>query len=231
MTVQPPSFEHLSFAPPQHDPGSSQWVFPSPNLADERGFLGVGADIAPATLLAAYRAGIFPMPERRKVGWWSPDPRGVLELHQLRVSKSLRASCHRYEVRVDTRFRDVMTACATQPRPGGWINQSFIESYTHLHALGWAHSVETFDSDGSLVGGLYGIRINGLFAGESMFSNANDASKVALVALVDILRRGEVSLLDVQWTTPHLVSLGAADIDRSVYLQRLQQALHSTKNP
>ena len=158
---------------------------PSPDDADRHGLVGVGADLEPGTLLAAYRAGLFPMPMRKKVvGWWSPDPRGIIPLDGLRVTRSLRQSCRRYEVRIDTRFREVMERCGDPRRPHGWITPAFVDAYTRLHELGWAHSVETY-LDGELVGGLYGVRINGLFAGESMFHTARDASKVALVALVD----------------------------------------------
>ena len=141
----------------------------------------LGADLEPGTLLAAYRAGLFPMPyDRRRLGWWSPDPRGVLPLDRLRVTRSLRRSVRRYEVRIDTAFRDVITACATTRRRGGWITPAFIAAYDRLHELGWTHSVEAWTDDGQLAGGLYGVAIGGLFAGESMFHRGTDASKVAL---------------------------------------------------
>lgn len=166
------------------------------------------------------------MPERlRRIGWWSPNPRGIVEFDQLHVSKSLRASCRRYEVRANTCFRDVMTKCASTPRPGGWINAAFIDAYCTLYEMGWAQSIETFSPAGELIGGLYGIKINNFFAGESMFSTQTDASKVALVALVEVLRREGVTLLDVQWTTAHLVSLGASDVARTRYLERLAIAI------
>lgn len=158
------------------------------------------------------------------IGWWSPDPRGVIPLDGLRVSRSLRRSCRRYAVTVDTAFVDVIRACADPRRPEGWIDDSFVTAYSSLHRLGWAHSVETWH-DGVLVGGVYGLAIGGLFAGESMFHRATDASKVALVGLVDRLRRGGGSLLDVQWTTPHLVSLGAIDVPRERYLHELAAAI------
>ena len=161
MSPVRPSFGHLNLDVEVQAPESCRWTFPDPSIADERGFIGVGADIEPATLLAAYRQGLFPMPERlRRMGWWSPNPRGVVEFDQLRVSKSLRASCRRYEVRANTCFREVMISCATQPRPGGWINRSFIDAYSTLHDMGWAHSIETFDQNGILIGGLYGFRLN-----------------------------------------------------------------------
>lgn len=208
------------------DPGPSEWSFPPADTADEQGLVGVGAELDPATVLAAYRQGLFPMPVRRtQMGWWSPDPRGILPLDGLRVSRSLRRSCRRYEVRVDTCFDEVLRWCADPRRPYGWISSDIREAYHRLFELGWAHSVETFDAEGRLVGGLYGVAIGGLFAGESMFHRATDASKVALVALVDRLRAGGFVLLDVQWITPHLASLGAIPVPRSEYLRLLADAL------
>lgn len=178
-------------------------------------------------MLAAYRAGLFPMPLRRPrtIAWWSPDPRGTLPLDGLRVSRSLRKACDRYDVRVDTAFDHVIAACADPKRPHGWIDRSVTEAYRRLHRLGWAHSVEAWTPDGQLAGGLYGIAIGGLFAGESMFHRRTDASKVALVGLVERLREGGATLLDVQWTTDHLTSLGAIAIPREEYLERLAAAL------
>jgi leucyl/phenylalanyl-tRNA--protein transferase len=192
--------------------------------------VGIGADLEPGTILAAYRQGLFPMPVRRPraLAWWSPDPRGVVPLDGLRVSRSLRKACARFEVRVDTAFDDVITACADPRRPHGWIDRKVQEAYRRLHRLGWAHSVETWTAEGELAGGLYGIAIGGLFAGESMFHHRADASKVALVGLVERLRAGPAgddALLDVQWTTDHLVSLGAVDVARPDYLARLARAL------
>lgn len=201
---------------------------PSTGPIDDSDIVAVGADLEPGTLLSAYRSGLFPMPfDRRRVAWFSPDPRGVLPLHGVHVSRSLRRSLRRYDVHFDTAFQRVMEACADSRRPGGWINRQFVAAYTQLHELGWAHSVEVVERGGNeLVGGLYGVRIEGLFAGESMFHRATDASKVALVHLVDWLRDTGASLLDVQWTTPHLVSLGAVDVPREQYLAMLSEALH-----
>jgi leucyl/phenylalanyl-tRNA--protein transferase len=207
------------------EPPPTPWVMPSPNLADPHGLVAVGADLEPGTLLDAYRSGLFPMPfGRRKVGWWSPDPRGVLPLDGLRVSRSLRRSCQRFEIRRDSAFEDVMRRCADPRRPHGWINDDFVRAYVRLHEMGWAHSVETW-LDGTLVGGLYGVRVDGLFAGESMFHTATDASKVALVALVEWLQDSGAVLLDVQWGTDHLRSLGAIEIDRTEYLRQLATAV------
>ena len=164
------------------------------------------------------------------MAWWSPDPRGVLPLDGLRVSRSLRRSCARFEVRVDTAFRSVMAGCAERSRPGHWITDEIAAAYVRLHQLGWAHSVEAWSlDDGSLAGGLYGIAVGGLFAGESMFHRRTDASKVALVGLVQLLGgaagAAEGRLLDVQWRTDHLASLGVVEVDRSTYRRRLARAL------
>jgi len=166
------------------------------------------------------------MPVGEHLAWWSPDPRGILPLDGLRVSRSLRRSLRRYGVTFDEAFDEVVAACADPDRPGGWIDDGIREGYGRLHRLGWAHSVETRDEAGALVGGLYGVCVGGLFAGESMFSRETDASKVALVHLVERLRRGGAVLLDVQWLTPHLASLGAVEISRVEYLGRLREAIH-----
>ena len=207
------------------EPWPTRWRLPDPDDADRHGLCAVGADLEPGTLLAAYRHGLFPMPVRKKlVGWWSPDPRGVLPLDGLRVSRSLRKSCARFEIRFDTRFRDVMLACGDPRRPHGWINAAFVDAYERLFELGWVHSVEAY-RDGELVGGLYGVRIHGFFAGESMFSHATDASKVALVALVEWLNDTGATLLDVQWKTDHLASLGVVEVPRAAYLSLLREAV------
>lgn len=164
------------------------------------------------------------------LAWWSPDPRGILPLDGLRVTRSMRQSAKRYHVRVDTCFEAVMRACADPSRPDGWIDEEFITAYSRLHDLGWAHSVEVFDRDGQLAGGLYGVRIEGLFAGESMFHRGRDASKVALMALVDLMRTSGMALLDVQWCKAHLASLGAIAIPRTEYLARLADAVASNQN-
>ena len=210
------------------EPPPSPWWFPSDIDPDEEDLVAVGADLAPGTLLAAYRSGYFPMPLERPglLGWWSPDPRGVLELDDLRVSRSLRRSLRRYEITVDAAFDDVMAACADPRRPHGWITHDFRVAYGELQRLGWAHSIECWDG-GRMVGGLYGVSIGGFFAGESMFHHAPDASKVALVALVEILRSAATPLLDVQWVTPHLASLGARPVPRPMYLSRLPAACSS----
>ena len=213
------------------EPPPSRWAMPTNAPIDESDIVALGADLEPGTLLAAYRQGLFPMPyDKRRIAWFSPARRGIIPLDGLRVSRSLRRSMRRYEVRMDTRFRAVMEACADPARKGGWINREFVDAYARLHELGWAHSVEVYDDSERLVGGLYGVRIERLFAGESMFHRATDASKVALVHLVEWLRDAGAELLDVQWTTPHLESLGAIDISRDEYLTRLASAISVTTN-
>jgi leucyl/phenylalanyl-tRNA---protein transferase len=211
------------------EPPPTGWVFPDvgrlPADASTDDLIGMGADLEPGTLLAAYRRGLFPMPSEDFAGgmlWWSPVERGVLPLDGLRVSRSLRQSARRLEIRVDAAFEAVIAACADPSREGAWIDEQIRTAYIRLHTLGWAHSVETW-LDGELVGGLYGVAIDGLFAGESMFHRVRDASKVALVALVDLLRdeHAERRLLDVQWPTPHLTSLGVVPVRRRDYLAML----------
>lgn len=217
---------------PPVEPPPSRWTLPGradlAALDEEDGdLIAVGADLEPGTLLAAYRRGLFPMPEgRRRIGWWSPARRGVLPLDRLRVSRSLRRSCREFEIRVDTAFDAVVEGCADPARPHGWIDERIRAAYAQLHRLGWAHSVETWRED-RLVGGLYGVAIGGLFAGESMFHRERDASKVALVGLVELLRAdpggaaGE-RLIDVQWSTEHLASLGVIERSRASYLRGLE---------
>ena len=189
--------------------------------------VAMGADLEPGTLLAAYRCGLFPMPDpaSREMLWWSPVERGVLPLDGLRVSRSLRQSVRRMEVRVDTAFDDVIWACADPDRDGAWIDEEILDAYTRLHELGWAHSVEVWQDD-DLVGGLYGVAVGGLFAGESMFHRVTDASKVALVGLVGLLtdEYADRRVLDVQWRTDHLASLGVVSVARPVYLRMVADA-------
>jgi leucyl/phenylalanyl-tRNA--protein transferase len=192
--------------------------------------VGIGADLEPGTLLAAYRAGLFPMRLEGlhgPIAWWSPDPRGVLPVDGMHVSRSLRKSMRRYDVTVDTAFDAVVAGCADPGREGAWITDEFRAAYAELHRLGWAHSIEVRSHDGELAGGLYGIAIGGLFAGESMFHVGRDASKVALASLVELLAADgrEGRLVDVQWCTTHLASLGCIEISRRRYLRRLRRAL------
>ncbi len=211
------------------EPPASAYRFDLTTAEPGEDLLASGGDLAPGTLLAAYRAGLFPMGLGRNgkgpVGWWSPDPRGVLLADRLRVSRSLGKAARRLETTVDHAFGEVVAACADPSRSGRWITRDVAEAYGRLHTLGWAHSVECW-SGGQLVGGLYGVAIGGLFAGESMFHRQTDASKVALVRLTEVIwadgdpRR----LIDVQWRTDHLATLGVVSIPRPEYLARLEQA-------
>jgi len=188
--------------------------------------VAIGGDLEPSTLIAAYAQGIFPMKVEDVLAWWSPDPRGILPLDGFRLSRSLRRALPRFEIRVDTAFPAVMRACGDPRRPHGWIDDDFLTAYCRLHDLGWAHSIETWQGE-VLAGGVYGVRVGGLFAGESMFHRVTDASKVALWAAVELLRVDGVTLFDVQWTTPHLESLGAVDVSRAEYSQLLDAAVGS----
>jgi leucyl/phenylalanyl-tRNA--protein transferase len=210
------------------EPPPCAWDFPPAEAAGEQGLLALGADLEPGTLLAAYRAGVFPMPLDgvRELTWFSPDPRGVVPLEDFRPSRSLRRSARHFTVTADMAFAGVIAGCADPGRPGAWITPAIRAAYERLHALGWAHSLEVWDDGGVLAGGLYGVEVGGLFAAESKFHVRTDASKVALAALVRRLRdAGGERLLDVQWTTPHLSALGARDIGRPEYLRRLAAAL------
>jgi leucyl/phenylalanyl-tRNA---protein transferase len=212
------------------EPPPCVWSFPPVEDASEDGVLAFGADLEPGTLLAAYRAGVFPMPLTgvREMTWFSPDPRGIVPLSEFRPSRSLRRSARRFTVTADTAFAAVVAGCADRRRPGAWITKEVRAAYEGLHALGWAHSVEVWDEAGTLAGGLYGVEVGGLFAAESKFHVRTDASKVALAALVERLRAaGGARLLDVQWTTPHLISLGARDVPRREYLRLLRGALQT----
>ena len=210
------------------DPPPTIWEFPPPaRFHPDDDLVATGADLEPGTILSAYRRGIFPMPlggRRAPMAWFSPVRRGVMRPRDLHVSRSLARSARRFEIRVDTACAEVIDACADPRRPSGWIDGQIREAYLRLHALGWVHSVETWRND-LLVGGLYGVAIGGLFAGESMFHRETDASKVALVALVRMLDDGQNRLIDTQWQTPHLASLGVSEVSRAEYLRLLAEVL------
>lgn len=214
------------------EPPPSPWTFPPVIDADPDGPAAIGGDLEPGTLLAAYRAGLFPMPvhppgrtsAQSQIAWFSPDPRAIIPLDGLHVSRSLQRSMKKFEYSFDKAFGDVMEACADPTRPDGWITPEFRDAYERLHRLGWAHSAEVWH-DGELVGGVYGVSIGSLFAGESMFHRVTDASKAALVVLVERLRGLPHGLFEVQWLTPHLESLGAIEISRPDYLRRLAVAI------
>jgi leucyl/phenylalanyl-tRNA---protein transferase len=225
-------------------PGPSRWRFPDPATAGPDGLVGIGADLEPATLLDAYRRGIFPWPHPgAPLPWFSPDPRGMIPLDGLVVSRSLRARLRRsgWETTVDRAFATVLAGCADrsgasagpggsgglgrgfrarQPDPGTWITPPMRTAYQRLHDLGHAHSLEVW-AGGELVGGLYGVGVGGVFTGESMFHLATDASKVALIDLAVRLDEADGLLIDVQMVTPHLASLGARDLPRADFLALL----------
>lgn len=204
---------------PRPTPPPSDWDFRGVPFGDSD-LVAIGADLEIGTLVHAYSCGLFPMPVDDSIGWFSPVRRGIIPVDGLHISRSLQKSCRRYRIGVDTCFEDVMVACGDPRRPHGWINDEFVAAYRRLHEAGWAHSVEVFAED-TLVGGVYGVHIGGLFAGESMFHTRTDASKVALVALMALLVSAGVTLFDVQWSTPHLASLGAIEVSRDDYLRLL----------
>lgn len=215
--------------PPRPVP-PSVWALPDPEVGDQEELLGFGADLAPATLIDAYRRGIFPWPhEDTPLPWFSPDPRGVVTVASLHVSRSLTRTLRRcgWTTTVDAAFAGVVDACAARGREGTWITAEMVRAYQRLHELGWAHSVEVWD-DRDLVGGIYGVQIGAVFTGESMFHRRADASKVALVDLLDRFTTAGGSLLDVQLVTPHLATLGAYEVPRSVFLADLRSLRQRT---
>jgi len=193
----------------------------------------VGAELEPVTVLHAYAMGLFPMQVdtelgEQELGWWSPDPRGILRLEEVIVSRSLRRSLRKFTVTFDQDFVRVMRTCWRTGGEGNWITDEFVETYSYLHECGFAHSVEVWNCEGELAGGLYGIELGGLFAGESMFHVDRDASKVALVTLAEKLAHcGGPRLFDVQWQTDHLESMGVTQIDRGDYLEELARVLNT----
>ena len=193
-----------------------------------RGLVAVGGRLDADTLTRAYRAGIFPWSSDPEITWWSPDPRAIFDLETFRVGRSLRKSIRRagWTFAVDRDFEGVMRACAerTPDRPSTWISEDFVQAYLELHRRGHAHSVEVYEAD-ELVGGLYGVTFGAFFGGESMFHRRTDASKAAVLHLVEHMRARDFLLLDAQVPNPHLTSLGAVEIPRREYLARLRLAL------
>lgn len=206
-------------------------TFGRPEEWPSQDLIGYSEEFSAGLALEAYACGVFPMPidhDGDEMGWWSPMQRGLLPIQGLHVTRSLRRSTKRYTTTVDQAFGPVLEACADPSRVGGWIDARIEEAYSALHEKGWVHSVETWDADGRLVGGLYGVHVAGVFAGESMFHHrelGRDASKVALLRLAVELAGAGVALLDVQWLTEHLGSLGAYEVPRKEYLARLSRAL------
>lgn len=218
-----PAVESGQARPPQPVPASS-WLLPDPSEADPDGVVGIGADLAPSTLVDAYRRGIFPWPHPGvPLPWFSPDPRGVLPLDGFHTSRSLRRTLRQrsWTTTLDRAFAEVVAGCARHRGPAGtWITPAMARAYGRLHELGWAHSVEVWDGS-RLVGGLYGVQAGGIFTGESMFHRVPDASKIALLDLVDRLQAAGGTLVDVQLTTEHLATLGARDVPRRDFLATL----------
>ncbi len=205
-------------------------AFPDPELAHPNGIIGFGGDLEPGRLLQAYRLGIFPwFNEGDPIIWWSPDPRMVLYPKELKVSHSMRKILrdNTFDITFDTEFEAVVKACSEQPRPGQkgtWITPEMIAAYIKLHELGYAHSVEVWKNK-KLVGGLYGVSIGGLFAGESMFSTVSNASKAGFIVLVKTMQAKGVEMIDCQVYTRHLESLGAREISRKRFLTQLKRCL------
>ncbi len=219
-----PAIHRVSLARAPRAVQPSVWAFPDPRDADEDGVVGVGADLGPSTLVAAYSRGIFPWPHHdMPLPWFSPDPRGVITPAEVHIARSLRRRIRTcgWETSVDVAFDAVVEACAAVRREEGtWISTDMAQAYRELHRLGWAHSVEVWDGS-TLVGGLYGVQIGAVFTGESMFHARTDASKVALVALAQRFHAAGGQLIDVQITTAHLMRLGAHDMPRDAFLDLL----------
>ncbi|MFF1819075.1 leucyl/phenylalanyl-tRNA--protein transferase [Kribbella sp. NPDC058245] len=209
------------------EPAASVWDFPPVSVAGDGDVVAGGADLRPGTVLAAYRQGLFPMPDHRSsLLWWSPVDRGVIEVAGYRPTRTVRRARAKFEIRVNTAFDQVIRACADPRRTGAWIDRDIIASYTELHRLGWVHSVEAWDGD-ELAGGLYGVAIGGLFAGESMFHHKTDGSKAAVAGLIELLddEYAEERVFDIQWVTDHLATMGAISIPREDYVRRVRGAL------
>ena len=201
--------------------------FPDPRTANTEGLVGVGGDLSAERLLLAYRHGLFPW-TTNPVTWWSPDPRAIFELDGFHVSRSLARTIRqgRFQVTIDRAFRRVMEGCAApaRGRRNTWISPEFVGAYTRLHERGQAHSLECWQQE-RLAGGIYGVTVGGLFAGESMFHQVTDASKVALFHLIEHLQRQGFALFDIQMLTRVTASLGATTVSRDEYLRRLAQAV------
>jgi leucyl/phenylalanyl-tRNA---protein transferase len=206
-------------------------IFPPPDYADPSGLLAVGGDLSTERLLEAYRVGIFPWySDDQPILWWSPDPRFVLYLDDFKISRSLQKTLKKrvFTVTLDRAFEEVINACAAIPRQGQngtWIVPEMKDAYIKLHGLGYAHSVETWFND-ELAGGLYGVSLGKAFFGESMFHHKTDASKVALAVLVEKLKSWGFHFIDSQLATEHMVSLGATEVPRRIFLKQLGAALN-----
>ena len=212
---------------------ASVWDFPTPEQMPKDDLVTLGADLKPETLIDSYKHGIFPMhlqiENKREIGWWSPQQRGILPLNKINISSSLKKSMKKYYVTFDQDFDAVIEGCGDDKRPKGWINKDIKTAYKKLFELGYVHSVEVWNKKDELVGGLYGVEVNGLFAGESMFHKQTDASKTAMVYLVNQLKEsGGERIFDVQWQTPHLKSMGVIKISRAKYISLLPEVMNTT---
>jgi leucyl/phenylalanyl-tRNA--protein transferase len=212
---------------------ASVWDFPSLEQMPKDDLVTLGADLKPETLIDSYKHGIFPMhlqiENKREIGWWSPLQRGILPLNKINVSSSLKKSMKKYFVTFDQDFDAVIEGCGDDKRPKGWINKDIKTAYKKLFELGYVHSVEVWNKKDELVGGLYGVEVNGLFAGESMFHKQTDASKTAMVYLANQLKEaGGERIFDVQWQTPHLKSMGVIKISRAKYISLLPEVMNTT---
>lgn len=205
----------------------SEYGFPDARRVPGDGPSAMGADFAPATIVAAYRAGYFPWPQpEAECLWYTPHPRAIIPVGGLHISHRLARTIRsaRFRVSIDAAFERVILACADRPE-GTWITEGLVDGYLQLHELGWAHSIETWTDDGKLAGGLYGIRVGGLFGAESMFHHATDASKVAMAAMMHWAESTNIRLIDVQVLTPHTARMGAMEIPREDYLSMLKSVL------
>ena len=227
---------HPGVVPPPVPPGDgrtraprrqppSVWALPDPDTAGAEGLVGLGADLSPPTLVDAYRRGIFPWPHPdAPLPWFSPDPRAVITAATVHRSRSLLRTLRRsgWTTTVDTDLAGVLAGCAERGTEGTWITRGMAAAYTRLAALGWVHSVEVWEGT-ALVGGIYGVQVGAVFTGESMFHHRTDASKVALLDLLDRFTAAGGEVLDVQLSTPHLATLGAREVPRTVFLAELDR--------
>jgi leucyl/phenylalanyl-tRNA--protein transferase len=209
---------------------ASVWDFPTLEQMPQDDLVILGADLKPETVIDSYTHGIFPMhidvSNKQQIGWWSPQQRGILPLNKINISKSLQKSMKKFQVSFDQAFDQVIDGCGDDKRPQGWINKEIKIAYKKLFELGYVHSVEVWNKKDELVGGLYGVEVKGLFAGESMFHKETDASKTAMVYLVNKLNEaGGERIFDVQWQTPHLKSMGVIEIPRKKYLSLLPEVM------
>ncbi|MFN8015658.1 MAG: leucyl/phenylalanyl-tRNA--protein transferase [Acidimicrobiia bacterium] len=212
-----------------------EYEFPNPldSQFSNSDLVCVGGDLEIPTLIYAYSKALFPMHisseenfDAKQIGWFSPNQRCIFTKENLRITKSLKKSYNKFTYAINQQFETVMRMCMDITRPHGWIDEEFIDAYVKLHEEGFAHSFETYFDD-KLVGGLYGVSFSGLFAGESMFHTVTDSSKCALLFLMETLEKSSIDLLDAQWHTPHLESLGAITISKSDYIYKLDKALDS----